>query len=56
MDPKIKFPADMEIYDAVWNMQKMEWIKWTDTVEAYYVDSRASYDQITVPTFDSIRM
>jgi len=29
---------------------------WTDTVEEYYVDSKQSYGEIVVPTFDSIRM
>jgi len=40
----------------MWNIKNLEWVKWTDTVEGYNVDSRQSYDQIVVPTFDSIRM
>lgn len=37
-------------------MNKKEWIKWTDTVSEYYVDNKNAYGEITVPTFDSIRM
>jgi dynein heavy chain len=56
MDPKANFPSDMEIYDCVWDMKKQEWIKWTNTVDEYYVDSKQLYSDIVVPTFDSIRM
>ena len=40
----------------MWDKSSKEWVKWTDTVSEYYVDHKQSYDQIVVPTFDSIRM
>jgi dynein heavy chain len=29
---------------------------WTDTVQPYFVDNKLAYNEIVVPTFDSIRM
>lgn len=56
MSGKIGFPNDASIYDCVWDKTKKEWVKWTDTVDEYFVDSKQSYGEIVVPTFDSIRM
>ena len=50
------FPEEMAIYDAMWHGVKKEWVKWTDTVDEYYVDAKLPYSEIVVPTFDSIRM
>ena len=40
----------------MWDHTKKEWTKWTDTVTEYYVDTKLSYVDIVIPTFDSIRM
>jgi dynein heavy chain len=56
MSPKVEFPSDMAIYDCMWDMKKREWVKWTNTVDEYFVDNKMSYGEIVVPTFDSIRM
>jgi dynein heavy chain len=56
LSDKVSFPGDKQIYDCMWDKGKKEWIVWTDTVEEYFVDSKLSYGEITVPTFDSIRM
>jgi len=49
-------PNDAQVYDCLWDKSKKEWVKWTDTVAEYFVDSRQPYEAIVVPTFDSIRM
>ena len=45
-----------KVYDYVWIHAKKEWVKWTEIVDEYFVDSKMSYGEIVVPTFDSIRM
>ena len=52
----IEFPQDKLVYDYHYNMEKKEWIYWKDTVPEYNVDIKASYNEILVPTVDSIRM
>lgn len=53
---KFKFPINGTCYDYKFVLEKKEWIYWTETVDAYTIDSKASYAEIIVPTFDSIRM
>lgn len=56
MSDKLGFPEEGTIYDYMFDRTKKEWVKWTDTVPAYEVDSKMGYNDIMVPTFDSIRM
>lgn len=55
-DNKHKFPSGGSVYDYVYNTENKEWTLWTDIVKPYEVDSRATYLDIIVPTFDSIRL
>lgn len=52
----IDFPADKLVYDYQFDPEKKDWINWRDTVPEYNVDIRSSYNEILVPTVDSIRM
>lgn len=54
--PNLGFPDDGQIYDYMFDRNKKEWIIWTDTKSEYHVDSKEAYNDIVVPTFDSIRM
>lgn len=53
---KLGLPSEGTVYDYMWNETKKEWVKWTETVQEYIVDTKLSYSEIVVPTFDSIRM
>ena len=55
-DSTNQFPANGFVYDYFYNMEKKEWIIWTETVQKYQCDSKMNYGEIVVPTFDSIRM
>ena len=55
-DNKFKFPADGLVYDYCWNKSEKTWISWTNTVPIYSVDNKLGFNEIVVPTFDSIRM
>ena len=37
---KVGFPSQTKIYDVMWDKGKKEWMKWTDTVDEYFVDSK----------------
>lgn len=50
------FPEDRMVYDYKFNTESKEWVNWKDTVSEYQVDIKASYNEILVPTLDSIRM
>ena len=52
----IEFPAEKLIYDYKFDVETKEWQYWRDTVPEYSVDIKASYNEILVPTVDSIRM
>lgn len=52
----VNIPADGLVYDYKYDRAKKEWVKWVDTINPYEVDVRASFEQIVVPTNDSIRM
>ena len=53
---KMGMPDAGLVYDYKYDMEKKEWIIWTQTQAEYTVDSRQSYGEIVVPTFDSLRM
>ena len=52
----INFPEEKLVYDYKFNPETKEWIGWKDTVPEYNVDIKLSYNEIVVPTLDSIRM
>jgi dynein heavy chain len=53
---KVGMPDAGFVYDYKWDMDKKEWIIWTQTKPEFNVDNRMAYGDIVVPTFDSIRM
>jgi len=55
-DNKFKFPSIGSVYDYKFDLEKKEWIGWTETISEFAIDPKASYNEIIVPTFDSIRM
>jgi len=55
-DHKNKFPNNGTVYDFAFNRETKEWQNWTDTVQAFTIENKATYSEIIVPTFDSIRM
>jgi dynein heavy chain len=55
-DNKYKMPNQGSCYDYKFSTEKKEWIYWTDTISEFTIDSKAQYNEIIVPTFDSIRM
>ena len=50
------FPEDKLVYDFVWDVEEREWKSWHETINEYVVDVKLSYNEIVVPTLDSIRM
>jgi len=55
-DNKFKFPSAGSCYDYKFDIEKKEWIYWTETINEFAIDPKAQYNEIIVPTFDSIRM
>ena len=52
----IDFPEDKTVYDWYWNKENKEWVSWFSTIPEYKVDIKLPYNEIVVPTQDSIRM
>lgn len=50
------FPEDGLIYDYVWDVDEKDWKSWHATIKEYTVDTKLPYNNIVVPTLDSIRM
>lgn len=50
------FPEDKLVYDYKFDVEKKDWANWRDTVPEYTVEIKMSYNEILVPTVDSIRM
>lgn len=51
-----EFPAERLVYDYKFVIDTKDWQYWRDTVPEYTVDIKSSYNEILVPTVDSIRM
>jgi dynein heavy chain len=52
----IEFPEERTIYDYKFQPETKEWVYWMDTISEFKVDIKVSYNEILVPTVDSIRM
>jgi dynein heavy chain len=52
----IEFPEEKLVYDYMFMPDTKEWKYWMETVPEYQVDIKNSYNEIVVPTVDSIRM
>ena len=52
----IAFPEERLVYDYKFNPETKEWVYWKETIAEYSVDIKLSYNEIVVPTVDSIRM
>jgi dynein heavy chain len=52
----IEFPAERMVYDYKFDIVEKKWTIWFETVKEYNVDIKMSYNEIVVPTLDSIRM
>jgi len=50
------FPEAKLVYDYQFDRTTKAWVSWFDTVRPYTVDVRQSFNEIVVPTLDSIRM
>jgi dynein heavy chain len=55
-DSMFGFPDKGHVYDYTFDQDKKEWVTWDTTVPKFVCDSSVSYNEICVPTFDSIRM
>lgn len=56
--PKFNFkmPETKSLFDVFYDKMKFSWINWTKTIEQYIVPQNVSFNQIIVPTEDSIRV
>jgi dynein heavy chain, axonemal len=52
----VAFPEENLVYDFNFNVKSGEWDNWFKTIESYTVDTRLPFNEIVVPTQDSIRM
>lgn len=52
----VDFPEEKLVYDYAFDRPNRRWISWFETVGEYTVDIKTSYNEIVVPTLDSIRM
>ena len=52
----ITFPEERLVYDYKFDTETKEWVYWKDTIAEFNVDIKVSYNEILIPTVDSIRM
>jgi dynein heavy chain len=50
------FPEEGLVYDYNWDLKERTWKNWLDTIPEFSVDIQKSFNEILVPTVDSIRM
>jgi dynein heavy chain len=55
-DVKTSLPAEGLCHDFCFDINIKEWKEWIQTVDEYKVDVKLSFNDIVVPTNDSIRM
>jgi dynein heavy chain len=51
----IEFPEERLVHDYKFSVENKEWVYWRDTIPEYNVDIKSSYNEILIPTVDSIR-
>ncbi|CAE7838811.1 DNAH1, partial [Symbiodinium microadriaticum] len=44
------------IYDYFYDIQKSQWVPWMETIPAFEIPRSAQYDEIVVPSVDSVRL
>jgi dynein heavy chain len=44
------------VFDVYFDQEEMRWINWMSTVPKYLIDKDLAYQQLAIPTMDSIRM
>jgi dynein heavy chain len=52
----VEVPSEGLVHDYAVDLQTKRWVSWFETVNEYTVDTKTSYNEIVVPTLDSIRM
>ena len=52
----IEIPSEGLVHDYAFDRANKKWVSWFDTKGEYVVDTKMSYNEIVVPTLDSIRM
>ena len=52
----VTLPEEGLVYDHTYDVKAKCWKSWYETVREYQVDIKMSYNEIVVPTLDSIRM
>jgi dynein heavy chain len=52
----VEFPAEGLVHDYIYDRQARRWMGWLETIREYVVDIKMSYNEIVVPTRDSVRM
>ena len=55
-DTEIEIPDELTIFDWCFDRQNATWVKWTATKPEFSVDTKLAFNEIVVPTDDSIRM
>jgi dynein heavy chain len=51
-----EIPSEGLVYDYKFDIKTKEWVGWLTTVPEYVVDTKLSFNEIVVPTVDSVRM
>ena len=50
-----KLPEKVNVFDMFYNMEKLVWQNWSQTVPAFVIPKNVSYNELIIPTNDSIR-
>ncbi|CAM9544257.1 unnamed protein product [Chrysoparadoxa australica] len=49
------FPSTHTVYEYAYDQANSSWVKWMDTVAPYQHNSKLSFNEIIIPTTDSVR-
>lgn len=50
-----QIPKGGSVYDYLFSMETKHWVKWMDISEPYQMDAKMEFNEIVVPTTDSVR-